>query len=250
MKTSPLLKTPLSFLRLSVLAAIVSSVVAPLGATSVLINFSSAPGNDINAPVAGVDLANILNVRTNSTSYNTAVAIGPIQDITGTAFHSDYFQQSQNAYLGQPYATLIGAYPWAQGATDQVVISLDLGDWLANGSYSFYEVTVYVAGRDANTWDLVTAPEFSEGFKFTDGVITEYGSLTSDVVHTDSGYWGAYTQAIELNGSDFTFSMAALGNNIQTGVAAIKITGISAIPEPSTALLGGLAALALLRRRA
>jgi hypothetical protein len=56
----------------------------------------------------------------------------------------------------------------------------------------------------------------------------------------------AGVDGIRINGHDFGFSNPQSFDNLIIGTS---ITDIDAIPEPSTALLSGLAMLAILRRK-
>jgi autotransporter-associated beta strand protein len=125
-------------------------------------------------------------------------------------------------------------------ATDDSSAGADL--MVANGSLSLTEVTLDVANAnlDLSTW-LV-------GAKLT--LISYHGSITSgftgyadDTVYT-GGIFGS-------NQWQFNYNDTSHGNNFTGDIPldATSFVTFTVVPEPHTALLGGLGFLALLRRR-
>jgi hypothetical protein len=86
------------------------------------------------------------------------------------------------------------------------------------------------------------------GFRITDGGSTVYSTVTG-LETTAGSIPNMVFFDIDLNGE--TSGVFAIENSQRTAAQGGSITGITfdAVPEPSTALLGALGALALLRRR-
>lgn len=108
--------------------------------------------------------------------------------------------------------------------------------------------------------DVVTTPDWHTT-TLQSGVAQTFniGSGQTFVVadqNIASGFWGAYTGSgnVAFNARD-VYSVSVQGGNFQANVANAKATTQFAIvysfsiPEPSTALLGGLASILLFRRR-
>lgn len=229
---------------LSFFTALALSAPGVQAAHVLLINFSTAQGsNDITEPQAealGADA--YVNVLTAGPQRPTAAI--SLEGVTGGVTYSDWYQQSQFANLGQPFATLVGGDEIGNTGLS-VDITLDLGTWMTDNGFTSYSVTVYYAGRS----------EVSE-LRMTDGTpdVRFTGGITDTVTVTTRGttlteYWGG-------NGANHTFTSTTLGiqmdylsgidGNEQAGIAAIRIQGV---PEPTAPLLGAMGALTLLGRR-
>ncbi|MBN8459064.1 MAG: PEP-CTERM sorting domain-containing protein [Verrucomicrobia bacterium] len=230
-----------------------ATVLSASGAQILMVNFSSATGNDMiaaDATALGVDAYQ--NVRTGSTTTGVTATIS-LDGVTGGVSYADYYQANQKTQLGQPYATLVGAKlitaGTGSGSNLSVSIALDLGTWMMTGDYDSYKVTVYYAGRSAGSETLMT--DLDTDVHFSDGTLTPDDSVT--VVKRGSGtyaaYWGGTGVTHEFAGSNLTIKMDYLGGTstgFQAGISAVKIEGV---PEPAAVMLGGLGLLTLFRRR-
>lgn len=221
-----------------------------------MINFSSASGNDMNATNAtalGVDVYQNVRTGTWSSSGVSQTATISLDSVTGSVNWADYYQANQLSALGQPYATFVGARLIASGTGAgqnlSVLINLDLDSWMTTGDYTSYKVTLYYAGRSAAAETLMT--DGDADVHFDDGTTTADDTMTV-ALHGSGSYpafFGGIGEVHEFSGSDLEITMDYLGgtsSGYQAGISAIKI---EAVPEPSAALLGGLGVLALLRRR-
>ena|SRR5690606_13601260 len=220
------------------------------GAANVLmINFSSASGNDMNATDAttlGVDLYQ--NVRTNATNSAGTTAAISLDGVTGSVTYADYYQQNQLAQLGQPYATLVG--PNQIGSTGlSVDITLNLATWKVNNSATSYRVTVFYAGRSADSQTLMT--DDTPDVFLTGGLVntSDTVTVTGNGGEGFTGLWRGIGESQTFTSDTLDIEMNYLGGTsvaFQAGISAIKI---EAIPEPSTWLACSLGGLLLLRRR-
>lgn len=104
--------------------------------------------------------------------------------------------------------------------------------------YALYDVYVYLSD-----WG-------SEVVNFSlDGGVTTVATLTNDNSGRDSGWNGIYVlnnNYVKLSGltGDSSIRMAATSGEVHVGAFQIV-----QVPEPSSALLGGLGMLVLLRRK-
>jgi hypothetical protein len=74
-------------------------------------------------------------------------------------------------------------------------------------------------------------------------------TITLKQYESSNGRWSGTGSSVSLSSSSLAIEKSALAttnNQHQGGIAAVLIQGV---PEPSAALLGGLGALVLLRRR-
>ncbi|WP_193210664.1 PEP-CTERM sorting domain-containing protein [Luteolibacter marinus] len=234
-------------------ALLLTSSLAGSAAQVLVVNFSSASGNDMSAADAtalGADL--FQNVRTGSTTTGTTATIS-LAAVTGGISYADYYQQNQNLALGQPYATLVGAKlitsGTGAGSNLSVNIDLDLGAWLTAGDYSGYKVTVYYAGRSAGAETLMT--DSTADVHFDDGTLTpdDTVTLSHHGASPNTAFWAGIGHEHQFTGTNLNIQMDYLGgtsSGFQAGISAIRI---ESVPEPSVALLGAIGILGLIRRR-
>lgn len=212
-----------------------------------LINFSSAAGNDITSPEATTLGAEaFVNVRTNATFG--------LDGVTGSVASGDYFQQHQKAELGQPYATLLGGKKIG-GSDFQATISLNLASWMATESYTGYEITIFYAGRSLFAEGLMT-DSVSRKVHLSDGTNIADDYVTTVVKRGGVDrpeFWGGTGDVLTgFEGSNLTINMDLISVpentnfNETAGIAAVMIKGV---PEPSSAALLGLGGIALILRR-
>ncbi|BCU75758.1 hypothetical protein [Luteolibacter sp. LG18] len=214
------------------------------GATSLLINFSSASGNDMTIGQANTLGADALqNVRTGTTNAAGTTATISLDGVTGSATYADYFQASQLANLGQPYATFIGGAQIGSTGNEAAVSISGLNAWMTANNFTGYQVTLYYAGRSLASENLASTSQ-AVTFVTSSGTSYDTVSVLAHGTPSNTTFWSG-TGAVQNFNSD-TLSISVKYLSQQSGLAAIKITGV---PEPSAALLGGLGALALLRRR-
>ncbi len=228
------------------LAAMALSSPCVHAANVLLINFSSAAGNDMDATAAAALGADAhVNVRTGSTNAAGTTATIGLDGVTGSVIYADYYQAGQLANLGQPFATLLGPNPI--GSTGlSVDITLSLGTWMENNDFTAYSITVYYAGRSENSETLMT--DGDPDVHFTGG-ISDTVTVTGHGNPANPTFWSGIGQTHTFSATTLDIDMDYLGGTsaaFQAGIAAIKIEGI---PEPATALMGAFGALALLRRR-
>ncbi len=254
----------------TILAALFALTLPASAASTVyLINFSSGTGNDItnlttnaisNAGDIGVtDLANVVNVRTGTTSATASATIN-LAGISGTVKYGDYYQANQLGDLGQPYATVLGPQAISTatsfyGGRLTVALDLNLSDWMAANHFTSYEVTVYYAGRHQESSGLMDGNDSLTRFVYNGDQVSPDEIQVGYT--SDAGRWSGHGQTHVFDAGQLHFEMDyygpfAAGNPITSmnnigGVAAVKLVGI--IPEPSAALLGAFGLLALARRR-
>ena len=129
-------------------------------------------------------------------------------------------------------------------------VSLDLSHSYAG------DMLFSLTGPDGDVYDFLTGAgggaDFGDGSEFLTGLETytfvEVGApidLTSPIA---PGTFGAPAWGDGSPAGDWTLTLRDRYNGDDGAVGSIVID-YTAIPEPSTSLLGGLAALALLRRR-
>lgn len=224
-------------------------------ATTWMINFSSATGNDITsgqATALGLEPGTYQNVRTSASGANGGTGINTtisLAEIGGTATWQSWYQLNQLTNLGQPYATFIGGGYQIGSTGQQVIVNLTgLDSWMAANNFTSYEVILHYAGRSDVSKSLVT----------TDNIVsftTSAGTIYDDITVTGQGtgspaLWKGVGTTQTFNTAQLGISVGYIAGGNDTdraaGLAAIQIIGV---PEPGLAMLGCLSLTGLLRRR-
>ena len=225
-----------SLLSVSALAWVASLNTASAAAT-LLINMSNTATNNVTSTT-------YLNEElfTNVDDSAVGITVG-IDGVTGTVRTVDYWQSNQLATLGQPFGCVFGGSGTLSGTTGKdVQITLDLGTWMTANNFTSYTVTVLYGGSDVDNRNAMLAASGTTINGTTD-------TITLKQYESSNGRWSGTGSALSLSSSSLAIEKSALAttnNQHQGGIAAVLIQGV---PEPSAALLGGLGALVLLRRR-
>lgn len=226
------------------LTALVLSSSSAVAATTLMFKFSSEAANDLT-PAQATTLG--LDAYQNIDCNPAGTFALSLDGITGSATCADYWQNGHLTALGQPYSSVIGGRQI--GATgNQAVISLSgLNGWMATNSFSSYQVQVYYAGSSTTSENLVSTANV---VSFINGSGTTFDTITivPDGGTPSTSRWSG-TGTVQTFTADTLTIDANYINDQAHGIAAIKIVGLTSAPEPSTAMLGGLGLLGLLRRR-
>ena len=83
----------------------------------------------------------------------------------------------------------------------------------------------------------------------------DFGTQTMTItLDTTNAFWSTYASINGVNSATFTYTtnpadITHVGFGVQSATSEVSNFSLTAVPEPSVALLGGLGVLALLRRR-
>ncbi len=250
---------------LSGILATVITAAAPSQAAVVFINFMTNQGqNAMNAAQAtaiGASIFEDVSVQGTGGTQPRPISAG---GVTGGVRYADWWQDGMknNLYdaVARPEQGFTGgvvAINGTHGGTNPngnaSTITLGLTDYITNyitaNSLTEYQVHIFYAGRRQLGQDALT-DSTNTLINIDDGTtsISDYAQANLLTVPESSGlsFWSGLGAVNSFDSSitSLTINVASISGTTESGIAGIMI-----IPEPSTALLGAVGVLALLRRR-
>ncbi|MGC4017412.1 MAG: hypothetical protein QM755_23300 [Luteolibacter sp.] len=201
---------------------------ASIGGSSPAFPTGDTNGNAWTTISAAGTTANLVDTTNVGSGISLALAFSPTATgFGGSAFNNTDPGTTVPGLLNQGFATGDGIF--ANNGTAGFV-TFSLSGLAAN---SFYSITVY-GGRNSS-WTTGSAAIQSNDGSSTLGTYGNRQSLTFTVLADNTG--------------NASFRFTELGGTNTADSATLNAMSITAIPEPSAAILGSLAALGLLRRR-
>ena len=172
-------------------------------------------------------------------------SLGGAGSYIGTATNSGGTSSDVNTidiWAGSPTAGTPDQETWAR--PQDVTGTVDISSLTSGSLYMFFGTRIVPDNYDI-TFTL-------SGTGQTDVNLSELGILNTDQGGVSNNTWFVYradfADAADYDTLTFTYDAAHTNNPAQSRFAGVVLTG-NAIPEPSSALLGGLGAMLLLRRR-
>lgn len=187
-----------------------SGIIAASGSNGITVNGALAPGGSVSAPTGGS-----FSNSTGTLTLNMANTTGTVQMNSGATFQMELGSAGASLALAgtSDMIAITGA------AAGDLVVNNNLINLMSTGQVGFYKLID--TSLDGTTYSGLT-------FDSTTGVVS--GGLTAS--NLGAGLTGTLIVGTASNGAD-----------------SVGDLYLQVVPEPSVALLGGLGALGLLRRR-
>lgn len=237
-----------------------AAVTAPFG-----INFTGNSGNPSSGTYDGVLFSNWTALATGTNANNSTVTShagttftlpqSAGAQLTGWVAKQDWWNPGATGMPSGIFGSTLDASVTAGLADHSSLVQFtNVSEWLTANNFTSLNVTIYYAAY-ANAGGAALQNAYANIY---DGEVTTANTATFVGSHTLLGsstgtLQGGTGSAYYMIGStisgitdDFLVAELLGPSNLDGGIAAIKLEGV---PEPSVAVLGGLGALVLLRRR-
>ncbi|MCH7226216.1 PEP-CTERM sorting domain-containing protein [Haloferula sp. A504] len=126
----------------------------------------------------------------------------------------------------------------------------NLTDWIGRNNTDVFALT-FTGLNDAFTYDLIIGHGFVNTTTFTDTTYTVDGQSLTNTHDSGSGAYVSFTGLSTDGSGNLVITLDGNGgpSNNTPDLAVVSALQLTAVPEPSAALLGAFGVLALLRRR-